>query len=66
MVNQAGRAVALRLLPGQKHESQDALAVLPEDLRETLVLADKGYDSDAIRAEIIARGGVPTIIDYLR
>ena len=38
VVNQAGRAVALRLLPGQKHESQDALAVLPEGLRLTLVL----------------------------
>ena len=61
VVNQAGRAVALRLLPGPKHESQDALAVLPEDLRETLVLADKGYDSGAIRAEIVARGGGPNI-----
>ena len=57
VIKQAGRAVALPLLPGQKHENQYALAVLTEDLYETSLLADKGHDSQAIHAEIIARGG---------
>jgi transposase len=49
LVDAEGRPVRLELTAGQTHDSQPALAML-EAMREgTILLADKAYDSDAIR-----------------
>jgi len=49
LVDAEGRPVRLELTAGQTHDSQPAPAML-EAMREgTILLADKAYDSDAIR-----------------
>ena len=61
VVNLTGRLVALKLVPGNQHDVKSAAEVLPKDLSGSFVLGDKGYDSDALRAEIAERGGVSNI-----
>ncbi|NJM55314.1 MAG: IS5 family transposase [Verrucomicrobiae bacterium] len=61
VVNLTGRAVALRLVCGQEHDSRSALDTLPASLEGSFVLADKAYDSDRLRVEIARRGGLPVI-----
>ena len=50
------------LTPGEAHDSTafgDLMA--SHDTDPDVMLADKGYDSDAIRDEVRARGGTPEI-----
>jgi transposase len=61
VVNFLGKAVGLRLVKGQEHDSISAMDTLPEDLSNSFVAADRGYDCDRIRAEIKGRGGFPEI-----
>lgn len=50
LVDAEGRSVKLKLTAGQVHDGQVATAMI-EDLRAgDILLADKAYDSDAIRA----------------
>ena len=61
LVDARGLPIKLVLTAGQTHDSQ-AAATLLEDLPENaVVLADKGYDADWIRAAIEARGAAPNI-----
>lgn len=60
-VDLVGRAVGLTLACGNEHDSKSAMAVLPGDLRNRVVLADKAYDADSLRDAIIERGGLPNI-----
>ena len=55
LVDAEGRPVTLRLTGGQVADCREAEALL-DDLGEgDILLADKGYDSDAIRAKAKAR-----------
>ena len=45
-----GRPVRLALTPGQTHDGQAAAELLAELCEGAVVLADKAYDADAIRA----------------
>ena len=49
LVDADGRPVALRLTGGQVHDSQEAEALLEALPEGATLLADKGYDSNAIR-----------------
>jgi transposase len=49
LVDADGRPVALRLTGGQVHDSQEAEALLDAMPDGATLLADKGYDSNAIR-----------------
>ena len=49
LVDADGRPVALRLTGGQVHDSQEAEALLEAMPEGATLLADKGYDSNAIR-----------------
>ena len=51
LVDAEGRPVVLRLTAGQVHDSLEAEALLEGVMNEgSTLLADKGYDSNAIRA----------------
>ena len=49
LVDAGGRPVALRLAGGHVHDSQEAEALLEAMPEGATLLADKGYDSNAIR-----------------
>ena len=55
LVDADGRPVALRLTGGQVHDSQEAEALLEAMPEGATLLADKGYDSNAIRAKAAER-----------
>jgi transposase len=61
LVDACGLPIALKLTEGQAHDgrsAEDMLAALP---RKCVVLADRGYDSDALRAKIAAQGAKANI-----
>ncbi len=60
VVNKTGKAVALLLVPGNEHDSKSARQTLG-DLDGATVLADKAYDSNALRQQIEADGGKANI-----
>lgn len=50
------------ITPGEAHDVTAYPALMDEDAPEPKVLiADRGYDADAIRSDVQARGGVPVI-----
>ena len=55
-VDALGKPVRLILTPGQSSESQQAEALLA-GFQADVVIADKGYDADAILSAIEAAGG---------
>jgi transposase len=57
LVDADGRPVTLRLTGGQVHDSREAEALLEEVDEGTTLLADKGYDSDAIRDLLAQKKG---------
>jgi transposase len=60
--NAQGLPIALLLTPGEASDSTAFNDLMAEhDADPEVMLADKGYDSDAIRHEIRARGGSPEI-----
>jgi transposase len=59
-VNGEGRPVRLRLTAGQRHDMDQAKSLV-EGLAPDYVVADKGYDSDPLRATIRRQGGKPVI-----
>lgn len=61
VVDGHGLPIALKLTEGQAHDGksgEDMLAALP---RDCILLADRGYDSDALRAKIAAQGAYVNI-----
>lgn len=61
-INGAGLPVAVDIAPGQASDYTDALPLLDADGPEPKVLlADRGYDADAIRTAMEARGVMPII-----
>ena len=61
LADRHGRPVRLALTPGQTHDGQAAAELLAELPEGAVVLADKAYDADAIRALIEAQGAAPNI-----
>ena len=60
--NAEGLPIALLLTPGEAHDSTAFADLMAEhDADPAVMLADRGYDSDAIRNEVRARGGTPEI-----
>jgi transposase len=57
LVDSRGRALQVRLNPGQRSDFQIAEAIAPSAGKR--VIADKGYDSDKLRTHF-ARGGAQT------
>jgi transposase len=55
------RPVVLHLTPGQDADIASAPAVLALAPLMSKLLADKGYDGDWLRAEIIEHGAIPVI-----
>jgi transposase len=49
------------ITPGQAHDAQGAAILLNDLKRKSVVIADKGYDADWIRARIRDQGAIPNI-----
>ena len=60
LVDALGNLVRFVLLPGQRHDSA-GVAPLLTDLDFSALLADKAFDSDAIRADLDDRGATAVI-----
>jgi transposase len=61
LVDALGLPIALKLTEGQAHDGrsgEDMLGALP---RKCVLLADRAYDSDALRAKIAAQGATANI-----
>ena len=56
-----GRPVRLLLTEGQQSDHRGAATLLPDLPPAREMLGDKGYDSDAYRAALLARGITPCI-----
>lgn len=59
-VNGNGKALSILLRPGNEHEILTASEVLG-DVKDKVVLADRGYDSDKLRDHVGAHGGIAMI-----
>lgn len=58
-VDARGLPIRMVLTAGQTHDSQAAAELLADLEGDSVVLADKGYDADWIRAMIEARDAAP-------
>jgi transposase len=61
LVDQKGRPLRLLITPGQTHDAQGAAVLLSGLARKSIVIADKAYDADWIRAHIRAQGAKANI-----
>jgi len=52
LVDTKGRPLHVELTPGQQHESTVAAAIIENHARGQALIADTGYDSDAIRHQL--------------
>ena len=56
VVDADGLPIALKLTPGQAHDGRSADGLLDSMEAGDILLADRGYDSDALRNQMAARG----------
>lgn len=56
VVDANGLPIALKLTPGQAHDGKSAAGMLESVGEGDVLLADRAYDSDALRLEMEARG----------
>ena len=56
LVDARGLPIALKLTPGQAHDGRSAADMLGTLGKGDVLLADRAYDSDALRTEMAARG----------
>ena len=56
LVDAEGRPIDIMLTPGQTHDGKAAPDLLEALQQDAIVLADKAYDSDAIRKRIEDKG----------
>jgi transposase len=56
LVDADGLPIALKLTPGQAHDGRSAVDMLDEIGPDQILLADRAYDSDALRKSLAARG----------
>jgi transposase len=60
LVDALGNLTHFRLLPGQRHDSVGAEPLL-EGVEIGALIADKGFDNDALRQELDTRGATAVI-----
>ena len=60
-VDAKGRPVRLIITPGEAHDVTCAEALLDGLEARAVVIADKGYDADRVRAHIRDQGAIPNI-----
>ena len=60
MVDALGLPIVFEITEGQRHDIQPAKGLL-EKAASCCLLADKAYDSDDLRAALVAQGGFPVI-----
>lgn len=60
-VDAKGRPVRLLISPGEVHDVACAEALLDGLEKHAVVIADKGYDADRVRAHIRSQGAIPNI-----
>ena len=63
-VDAKGRPVCLLISPGEVHDVSCAEALLNCLERRAIIIADKGYDADQVRAHIRAQGAIPNIPNH--
>ena len=56
VVDAEGLPIALKLTPGQAHDGRSAEDMLDSITEGDILLADRAYDSDALRNRMVARG----------
>lgn len=56
LVDGEGRPIRLKLTKGQAHDGRSAADMFDTITTGTILLADRAYDSDGLRAQIEARG----------
>ena len=56
LVDARGLPICLKLTPGQAHDGRSAADMLATLGEGDVLLADRAYDSDALRADMAARG----------
>jgi transposase len=56
VVDANGNPIALKLTEGQAHDGRSAAGLLDSVGADQILLADRGYDSDALRAAMAGRG----------
>jgi len=61
LVDANGLPVTLKLTPGQAHDGRSATDMLGTLGNDAILLADRAYDSDALRQQVIDQGGWPNI-----
>jgi len=61
VVNGKGKCLDFLLVPGNENDIISASRLLGDELKESVVLADKGYQSAQLAAHILASGGFPNI-----
>jgi len=61
LVDANGRPIALKLSEGQAHDGRSAADMLSGIGAGQILLADRAYDSDALRSELAARGAFANI-----
>ncbi len=62
MSDSLGRPLAFLLTPSQAADCRAAEALLEHLPSNTLVIADRAYDTDAVRGRIQARGSIPGVL----
>ena len=60
-VDAKGHPIRLLISPGEVHDIICAEALLDGLEKRTIVIADKGYDANRVRAHIRAQGAIPNI-----
>jgi transposase len=68
LVDALGLPISLKLTEGQAHDGKSAEDMLDALPRKCVLLADRAYDSDALRAKIAAQGASANIrpLDHRR
>lgn len=56
LVDARGLPILLKITPGQAHDGRSAADMFDTLTEGDVLLADRAYDSDALRAELAARG----------
>lgn len=60
LVDSEGRLIAASIAPGQTYEVEAAQPLI-ERLKKVLLVADKGFDSDAFRRRVFDQGGLASV-----
>ena len=65
-VDRQGRPIQILITPGQAHDLTGAEPLLANLGQDTIIVADKAYDADRLRAHIKERGATANIPNMIR